>query len=79
MRDDINLLTDIYFPSDKDHNPIYDLPILLERTPYDKKALNLTLKLKNDLDFYIEVSNKAKRLYKKEFTKEKMLQLLQDD
>ena len=42
MRDDINLLTDIYFPSDKDHNPIYDLPILLERTPYDKKALNLT-------------------------------------
>ena len=45
----------------------------------NKKALNLTLKLKNDLDFYIEVSNKAKRLYKKEFTKEKMLQLLQDD
>ena len=40
---------------------------------------DLTLKLKKDLDFYIEVSNKAKRLYKKEFTKEKMLQLLQDD
>ena len=39
----------------------------------------LTLKLKKDLDFYIEVSNKAKRLYKKEFTKEKMLKLLQDD
>ena len=45
----------------------------------NKKALDLTLKLKKDLDFYIEVSNKAKRLYKKEFTKEKMLKLLQDD
>ena len=45
----------------------------------NKKAFDLTLKLKKDLDFYIEVSNKAKRLYKKEFTKEKMLQLLQDD
>ena len=45
----------------------------------NKKALDLTTKLKNDLDFYIEVSNKAKRLYKKEFTKEKMLKLLQDD
>ena len=45
----------------------------------NKKALNLTLKLKKDLDFYIEVSNKAKRLYKKEFTKEKMLKLLQDE
>ncbi len=45
----------------------------------NKKALDLTIKLKNDLDFYIEVSNKAKRLYKKEFTKEKMLKLLQDD
>ena len=45
----------------------------------NKKALDLTIKLKNDLDFYIEVSNKAKRLYKKEFTKEKMLELLQDD
>ena len=45
----------------------------------NEKALELTLKLKNDLDFYIEVSNKAKRLYKQEFTKEKMLKLLQDD
>ena len=45
----------------------------------NKNALDLTLKLKKDLDFYIEVSNKAKRLYKKEFTKEKMLKLLQDD
>ena len=45
----------------------------------NKKALDLTLKLKKDLDFYIEVSNKAKRLYKKEFTKEKMLKLLQDE
>ena len=45
----------------------------------NKKALDLTFKLKNDLDFYTEVSNKAKRLYKKEFTKEKMLKLLQDD
>jgi len=45
----------------------------------NKKALDLTFKLKNDLDFYIEISNKAKRLYKKEFTKEKMIQLLQDD
>ena len=45
----------------------------------NKKALDLTLKLKKDLDFYIEVSNKAKRLYKQEFTKEKMLKLLQDE
>ena len=44
----------------------------------NQKALELTFKLKNDLDFYIEVSNKAKRLYKKEFTKDKMLKLLQD-
>tara|TARA_Y100000994_G_scaffold152417_1_gene124815 strand:- start:3347 stop:5215 length:1869 start_codon:yes stop_codon:yes gene_type:complete len=42
MRDGVNLYTDIYFPSDENHKPIYDLPILLERTPYDKKALNLT-------------------------------------
>ena len=45
----------------------------------NEKALKLTFKLKNDLDFYLEVSNKAKELYKKEFTKEKMLELLQDD
>jgi len=45
----------------------------------NKKAFDLTLKLKKDLDFYIEVSNKAKRLYKQEFTKEKMLKLLQND
>jgi len=45
----------------------------------NEKALELTFKLKKDLDFYIEVSNKAKRLYKQEFTKEKMLKLLQDD
>ena len=42
MRDGVNLYTDIYIPSDTNHKPIYDLPILLERTPYDKKALNLT-------------------------------------
>ena len=36
MRDGVNLYTDIYFPSDVNHKPIYDLPILLERTPYDK-------------------------------------------
>ena len=45
----------------------------------NEKALELTRKLRDDLDFYIEVSNKAKRLYKQEFTKEKMLKLLQDD
>ena len=43
------------------------------------KALELTLKLKNDSVFYNEVSNKAKMLYKQEFNKEKMLKLLQDD
>mgnify|MGYP006088346037 FL=1 len=41
-RDGINLYTDIYFPSDDKYQSIKDLPILLERTPYDKKALNLT-------------------------------------
>ena len=45
----------------------------------NEKALELTFKLKNDLDFYIEVSNKAKKLYKQEFTKEKMLKLLQNE
>ena len=43
------------------------------------KALELTLKLKNDSNFYNEVSNKAKKLYKQEFTKEKMIKLLQND
>lgn len=43
----------------------------------NKKALELTLKLVNDLDFYKEVSTKAKMLYDKEFTKEKMLEILQ--
>ena len=43
------------------------------------KALELTLKLKNDLNFYNKVSNKAKKLYKNEFTKEKMLKLLKDE
>lgn len=42
----------------------------------NQKALELTLKLKNDSIFYNEVSNKAKELYKKEFTKEKMLEIL---
>jgi len=42
----------------------------------NKKALELTLKLKNDLVFYNEVSIKAKALYNKEFTKEKMIKLL---
>ena len=47
---------------------------------YDnEKALELTLKLKNDLNFYNEVSNKSKELYKNEFTKEKMIKLLQDE
>lgn len=42
----------------------------------NKKALELTLKLKNDLVFYDEVSIKAKTLYSKEFTKEKMINIL---
>lgn len=42
MRDGIYLYTDIYLPSDFDYNTIKDTPVLLERTPYDKKALNLT-------------------------------------
>ena len=42
----------------------------------NEKALELTLKLKNDLVFYNEVSTKAKILYSKEFTKEKMINIL---
>ena len=42
MRDGINLYTDIYLPCDPEYNTTNNTPILLERTPYDKKALNLT-------------------------------------
>ena len=42
MRDGINLYTDVYLPCDADYKTIKNTPILLERTPYDKKALNLT-------------------------------------
>ena len=41
MRDGINLYTDIYLPCDPEYNTTNNTPILLERTPYDKKALNL--------------------------------------
>ena len=41
-----------------------------------KKALELTLKLTNDSDFYNKISAKAKEIYHKEFTQEKMLELL---
>lgn len=42
----------------------------------NKKALELTMRLVNDLDFYKEVSTKSKELYSKEFSKIKMLNLL---
>ena len=42
MRDGINLFTDIYLPCDPEYKTIKNTPVLLERTPYDKKALNLT-------------------------------------
>lgn len=46
---------------------------------YDnKKAIELTLRLQNDLDFYQEVSTKAKSIFSKEFTKEKMIQVLNE-
>ena len=45
----------------------------------NKKALELTLKLKNDLIFYNEVSTKAQIIYDKEFTKEKMLKILNNE
>jgi len=45
----------------------------------NQKALELTLKLKNDLVFYNEVSTKAKELYNQEFTKEKMIKLLNNE
>ena len=45
--------------------------------PFDNKsALELTLKLTNDLDFYKEVSTKSQILFYKEFTKEKMINLI---
>ena len=42
------------------------------------KALELTIKLKNNLAFYNEVSIKAKQIYNSEFTKEKMLNILNE-
>lgn len=45
----------------------------------NQKALELTLKLKNDKEFYNHCSNTALRLYKEEFTKEKMLKILNDE
>ncbi len=48
--------------------------------PFDNKsALELTLKLTNDLDFYKEVSTKSQILFYKEFTKEKMLNILNNE
>ncbi len=44
----------------------------------NQKALELTLKLQNDLDFYQEVSTKSKSIFSKEFTKEKMIQVLNE-
>ena len=54
-------------------------PDLAINTFDNHKALELTFKLKNDLDFYNEVSKKSKNLYKKEFTKEKMIKLLNEE
>lgn len=36
MRDGVRLAADIYLPTDDDGQPIRSLPILLQRTPYDK-------------------------------------------
>lgn len=44
----------------------------------NRKALELTLKLTNDKVFYDEVSMKAKEMYQKEFTKERMLEILEE-
>jgi len=44
----------------------------------NEKALELTLKLKNDKDFYKHCSDLSLIKYKEEFTKEKMIQLLND-
>lgn len=46
---------------------------------YDNKsAVGLTRKLVDDLDFYKKVSTKAKEIYSKEFTKEKMIKVLNE-
>lgn len=37
MRDGVHLATDIYLPAGADHNAV---PVLLERTPYDKGGTN---------------------------------------
>lgn len=42
----------------------------------NKTALELTKKLTHDKVFYNEISTKAKELYKQEFTKEKMIEIL---
>ena len=44
-----------------------------------KRKGNYSKKLKNDSTFYNEISNKAKELYKKEFTKEKMIKILNNE
>lgn len=46
---------------------------------YDNKsAVELTRKLVDDLDFYKKVSTKAREIYSKEFTKEKMIEVLNE-
>ena len=45
----------------------------------NQKALELTLKLKNDLDFYNKISTKSIEMYNQEFTKSKMLKILNDE
>lgn len=42
----------------------------------NKKALELTLRLKNDKLFYQEIVNYAKQAYKTEFSKQKMIEIL---
>ena len=44
----------------------------------NQKALELTLKLTKDQVFYNEVSAKAKEIYKTEFSKEKMFEILKE-
>jgi len=40
MRDGLHLATDIYRPVDEDGRQLRPLPVILERTPYDKSGIS---------------------------------------
>ena len=46
MRDGVRLATDLYFPSHRGSKAAETFPVIVERTPYDKRALDVVAKAK---------------------------------